>query len=261
MVETQDFDKYADMTREMMKNDSWLGYDLGCIDSARKAFVKAKASMDADNHSGASWGVTANFLAKAIYNDRLVPITKKELDSIDKEYEPSEVHPLPRFSCYYGLKCFHYMGIDDFYKLVNQKGETAYTDFNRVKAHLVKDDGKSDDILKKNRDHKYMLNPLACSIVDELFPIKLPHFRDNIFRYHVTFVIKDHGNMSSDNCFVKVVGLVTPDGVSVKCNRFYHYYTYNTPEYDHVLQEITEDEFNAGNPKIDVKKLPVLDKE
>ena len=65
MVETQDFEKYADMTREMMKDDSWLGYDLGCIDSARKAFVKAKASMDADNHSGASWGVTANFLAKA----------------------------------------------------------------------------------------------------------------------------------------------------------------------------------------------------
>ena len=70
-----------------------------------------------------------------------------------------------------------------------------------------------------------MLKHLACSIVDELFPIKFPHFSDNIFRYHVTFVIKDHGNMSSDNCFVKVVGLVTPDGVSVKCNRFYHYYT------------------------------------
>ena len=61
MVETQDFEKYADMTREMMKDDSWLGYDLGCIDSARKAFVKAKASMEADNHSGASWGARLSF--------------------------------------------------------------------------------------------------------------------------------------------------------------------------------------------------------
>ena len=39
-----DFDKYADMTREMMKDDSWLGYDLGCIASLMDAFFASRCS-------------------------------------------------------------------------------------------------------------------------------------------------------------------------------------------------------------------------
>ena len=222
----KEFDRFAEFM-EKQHGDGWGGYFSSCVRSAQKAYK----AMESDNHSGASWNFASNVLCQALWGDRLAPIEKSELK------KPTEFPALYRIDKYVDWKFETFKGLPlTFRRITKPDGTTIFDDDHRVKFVVVKSETDLTNVTKEDQPH--CLRLLLNDIADEMFPISFPYHFNNIFKYVFNVTVKKFGNMSSDNWYINVMSVIDPDLIVHPVNRFFHFYTWNTEDYSHVLKEI-----------------------
>ena len=230
----KEFDRFAEFM-EKQHGDGWGGYFSSCVRSAQKAYK----AMESDNHSGASWNFASNVLCQALWGDRLAPIEKSELK------KPTEFPALYRIDKYVDWKFETFKGLPlTFRRITKPDGTTIFDDDHRVKFVVVKSETDLTNVTKEDQPH--CLRLLLNDIADEMFPISFPYNFNNIFKYVFNVTVKKFGNMSSDNWYINVMSVIDPDLIVHPVNRYFHFYTWNTEDYSHVLKEIDRDTYDNG---------------
>lgn len=230
----KEFDRFAEFLEKEHK-DGWGGYFSGCVKSAQKAYK----AMESDNHSGASWNFASNVLCQALWGDRLAPIEKSELK------KPSEYPAHYMIDKYVGWKFETFKDLPlNFYRITKPDGTTIYDDDRRVRFVVVKSETDLTNVTKEDKPH--CLQRLLNDIADEMFPISFPYHFNNIFKHVFNVTVKKFGNMSSDNWYIHVISVIDPDLIVHPVNRFFHFYTWNTEDYSHVLKEIARATYDHG---------------
>lgn len=230
----KEFDRFAEFL-EKEHGDGWGGYFSGCVKSAQKAYK----AMESDNHSGASWNFASNVLCQALWGDRLAPIEESELK------KPSEYPARYMIDKYVGWKFETFKDLPlSFYRITKPDGTTFFDDDRRVRFVVVKSETDLTNVTKEDKPH--CLQRLLNDVADEMFPISFPYHFNNIFKLVFNVAIKDFGDMSSDNWYVHVISVVDPDIIVHPVNRYFHFYTWNTEDYSHVLKEIDRDTYEHG---------------
>lgn len=230
----KEFDRFAEFM-EKQHGDGWGGYFSSCVRSAQKAYK----AMESDNHSGASWNFASNVLCQALWGDRLAPIEKSELK------KPTEFPALYRIDKYVDWKFETFKGLPlTFRRITKPDGTTIFDDDHRVKFVVVKSETDLTNVTKEDQPH--CLRLLLNDIADEMFPISFPYNFNNIFKYVFNVTVKKFGNMSSDNWYINVMSVIDPDLIVHPVNRYFHFYTWNTEDYSHVLEEISRCTYDNG---------------
>lgn len=230
----KEFDRFAEFLEREHK-DGWGGYFSSCVKSAQKAYK----AMESDNHSGASWNFASNVLCQALWGDRLAPIEKSELTM------PSEYPARYMIDKYVGWKFETFKDLPlTFFRITKPDGTTFYEDDRRVRFVVVKSETDLTNVTKEDKPH--CLQRLLNDIADEMFPISFPYHFNNIFKHVFNVTVKKFGNMSSDNWYIHVMSVIDPDLIVHPVDRYFHFYTWNTEDYSHVLKEITRDTYDHG---------------
>ena len=230
----KEFDRFAKFM-EKQHSDGWGGYFSSCVRSAQKAYK----AMESDNHSGASWNFASNVLCQALWGDRLAPIEKSELK------KPTEFPTLYLIDKYVGWKFETFEELPlTFSRITKPDGTTIFDDEQRVRFVVVKSETDLTNVTKEAQPH--CLQRLLNDIADEMFPISFPYNFNNIFKYVFNVIVKRFGNMSSDNWYINVMSVIDPDLIVHPVKRFFHFYTWNTEDYSHVLKEIARATYDHG---------------
>lgn len=230
----KEFDRFAEFL-ERQHSDGWGGYFSSCVRSAQKAYK----AMESDNHSGASWNFASNVLCQALWGDRIAPIEESELK------KPSEYPARYMIDKYVGWKFEAFDGLPlTFLRITKPDGTTIYDDDHRVRFVVVKSETELTNVT--DEDNPHCLQRLLNDIADEMFPISFPYHFNNIFKHVFNVTVKKFGNMSSDNWYIHVMSVIDPDLIVHPVNRFFHFYTWNTEDYSHVLKEICRATYDHG---------------
>ena len=230
----KEFDRFAKYM-EKENGDGWGGYFSSCVRSAQKAYK----AMESDNHSGASWSFASNVLCQSLWGDRLAPIEKSELKN------PQDDNSRYLIDKYVGWKFEIFDGLPlTFRRITKPDGTQIFDDERRVRYVVVKSETDLTDVTKAT--HPHCMERLLNDIADEMFPISLPYHFNNIFKFVFNVTVKKFGNMSSDNWYIHVMSVVSPELIVHPVNRFFHFYTWNTEDYSHVLKEIDRDTYDHG---------------
>lgn len=177
---------YKEEIDEILKSYSEEGdchmYTKSCYESALKAYQ----SLEADGHSGMSWGITAKILTRMINDLPLMPITEQD------EFTPWGFDNKVEFSNRYSALS----------RTKNEDGTYSYSDIHRYTTSNGFSSGFGNKVL------------------NELFPITLPYF-PSVQKFHIK--VEDFDTHGKVGCFdtYAVWSIRTPEGETVQVNKFF----------------------------------------
>ena len=190
-------------------------FDYGC--SCYKSALKAYKSLVEDEHSGMSFSFTRDILERLMRHEPLTPITDDDFkgrDSICSDVSLASRGLKSEIQCPRMSSLFRKETID---------GEVTYNDLDRACCIDIEN---PSNVFSSGID----------SVVDELFPIKMPYFpeKGNYKVYVQTFLTdKKNGDFDTRG----VIYLTTPDGKRIDVNRYY-------TEKAGKMVEISKDEYD-----------------
>ena len=174
--------------------DDWQ-YGVGCYESAMKAY---EALLE-DNHSGMSIQITKSILNRLIDGKCLTPIedTPDIWSDVTGEFKDWEN----------GIQHYQCRRMSSLFKIIAPDGTVTYTDINRVSCVDV----NSPDVS--------FHNAMARSLIDKLFPIKMPYLPSRrpirVFMEELLFGTK------GDFDTIAYLYILLPDGQKVELNRYF----------------------------------------
>ena len=181
-------------------NPDWDGksfdYTCACYQSALKAYKHLKACLDADGHSGASFGITKNILIRLLNELPLAPITEEDFCE-DEAYEVRgrTLVPCLRLSSLDGVKADD--GTISYYK-----------DINRIIC------------INADNPNLCFSSAFISQVIDEMFPITMPYY-PSVNKYKVYTRDFKADKDSGDYDTWAVLYVITPDCERVEVNKYF----------------------------------------
>lgn len=172
------------------KEGEW-DYGCSCYESALKAYL----SLMNDGHSGMSFSFTANILKRLLESKPLTPI--EDMADIWKYSYMKED----------GTKSYQCIRLGSLFKNVDTNGNISYTDIERFYCK----DAQSGCTYHCG---------LERSILDELFPIKMPYYP--LSGYYVIKTSEALTNRKNGDFDTKAIfSIKCPTGEIVQVNRYF----------------------------------------
>lgn len=192
-------------------------FDYGC--SCYKSALKAYKCLMDDGHSGMSFSFTRDILERLMRGIPLTPITDDDF-YINGNGPLSTDDYLKSMGLKSDIQCPR---MSSLFRKETIDGEVTYSDVNR--AYCVDIERPSDTFSSS-----------AGTIVDELFPIKMPYLpgKEKYKVYVQTFLTnRKNGDFDTRG----IIYLITPDGKQIDINRYY-------TEREGKMVEISKDEYD-----------------
>lgn len=189
------------------KDNVELDYGCACYESALKAF---ESLMD-DGHSGFSISMTKQILNRLIECKPLTPIEDNDDVWNDVTYVRN------KGTVYYQCK-----RMSSLFKYVYKDGTVKYSDTDRITCINVK-------------SGSYYYNGFVASMIDEMYPIKMPYYPGGPIKVYCSELLTDRKNGDFDTIAIHYA--ILPSGEKVNIERFFK-------ESDNSFEEISKDEYN-----------------
>jgi len=172
------------------KADEW-DYGCACYESALKAYL----SLMEDDHSGASFGLTAGILKRLLEAKPLTPIEDVPEVWKDVTYKDD------------GGKDYQCSRMSSLFKHVSKDGTVRYSDVGRYYCKDIKSEAT------------YTCG-LEARVLDEKYPITMPYYPPlGYYVFRCAEYLTDSKNGDFDT--KRILDLKLPDGTVVAINRYF----------------------------------------
>ena len=182
------------------------------IKNCYKSALRAYKSLCEDDHSGMSFSITSGILKRLMANKPLEAIEDVP-ESWNKVWED---HGIVHYKC---------NRVSSLYKEVYPNGKVKYSDIDRVECHNIGRD-----------NHCVYYNGFIADIIDEMFPIKFPYAKDELYTVETNDFQFDpkYGDYDTKAIFY----VKSKSGEKTPINKFY------ADKGGNSMIEISEEEYN-----------------